>query len=42
VLGAGVVEDALRRGRLPGVHVGDDTEVAHLLEGIIAVHVMDE
>jgi len=32
VLGAGVVEDALRRGGFPGVHVSDDANVPQFLD----------
>ena len=38
VLGTRVEEHTFRRGGLTGVHVGDDTEVAHFLERIIALH----
>jgi hypothetical protein len=38
VLGACVEEDTLRRRGLASVNVSDDTEVAHFLERIIAIH----
>ena len=38
VLRAGVKEHAFRRSSLASVHVGDDAEVAHFLEGVIALH----